>query len=233
MGLIERTSTIIKSKINKILGKFEDPRETLDYSYEKQLELLQNVKRGVAEVTTSKKRLEIQKVKLEQNVQKLDDQSREAVKAGREDLARIALERKSTSQGEIASLTQQIADIANQQEKLTATEKRLSTKIESFRSTKETIKAQYSAAEAQVKVTEAVSGIGEEMSDVGLAVQRAQDKTETMKARAEALDELVDAGTLEDVTGGTKDDIDRELSKIKSKGDVDAQLEALKKEMGK
>ncbi|MCZ7357993.1 MAG: PspA/IM30 family protein [Candidatus Methanoperedens sp.] len=233
MGLIERTSTIIKSKINKILGKFEDPRETLDYSYEKQLELLQNVKRGVAEVTTSKKRLEIQKVKLEQNVQKLDDQSREAVKAGREDLARIALERKSTSQGEIASLTQQIADIANQQEKLTATEKRLSTKIESFRSTKETIKAQYSAAEAQVKVTEAVSGIGEEMSDVGLAVQRAQDKTETMKARADALDELVDAGTLEDVTGGTKDDIDRELSKIKSKGDVDAQLEALKKEMGK
>lgn len=233
MGLIERTSTIIKAKINKILGKFEDPRETLDYSYEKQLELLQNVKRGVAEVTTSKKRLELQKVKLEQNVQKLDEQSREAVKAGREDLARIALERKSTSQAEIASLTQQIADVANQQEKLIATEKRLSTKIEAFRTTKETIKAQYSAAEAQVKVTEAVSGIGEEMSDVGLAVQRAQDKTETMKARASALDELVEAGTLEDVTGGTKDDIDRELSKIKSKGEVDAQLEALKKEMGK
>ncbi|MCZ7393648.1 MAG: PspA/IM30 family protein [Candidatus Methanoperedens sp.] len=233
MGLIERTSTIIKSKINKILGKFEDPRETLDYSYEKQIELLQNVKRGVAEVTTSKKRLELQKVKLEQNVQKLDEQSREAVKAGREDLARIALERKSTSQTEIASLTQQIADVANQQGKLIETEKRLSTKIEAFRTTKETIKAQYSAAEAQVKVTEAVSGIGEEMSDIGMAVQRAQDKTETMKARAEALDELVEAGTLEDVTGGTKDDIDRELSKIKSKGDVDAQLEALKKEMGK
>lgn len=233
MGLIERTSTIIKAKINKILGKFEDPRETLDYSYEKQLELLQNVKRGVAEVTTSKKRLELQKVKLEQNVQKLDEQSREAVKAGREDLARIALERKSTSQAEIVSLTQQIADVANQQEKLITTEKRLSTKIEAFRTTKETIKAQYSAAEAQVKVTEAVSGISEEMSDVGLAVQRAQDKTETMKARASALDELVEAGTLEDVTGGTKDDIDRELSKIKSKGEVDAQLEALKKEMGK
>ncbi len=233
MGLIERTGTIIKAKINKILGKFEDPRETLDYSYEKQLELLQNVKRGVAEVTTSKKRLELQKVKLEENVKKLDDQAREAVKAGREDLARVALERKSTSQGEITSLTQQIADIAKEQEKLMVTEKRLSAKIESFRSTKETIKAQYSAAEAQVKVTEAVSGISEEMSDVGMAVQRAQDKTEEMKARSSALDELVEAGTLEDVTGGTKDDIDRELSKIKSKSDVDAQLESLKKEMGK
>ncbi len=233
MGLIERTNTIIKSKINKILGKFEDPRETLDYSYEKQVELLQNVKRGVAEVTTAKKRLELQKVKLEENIKKLDEQSRESLKAGREDLARIALERKSTTQAGIASLMQQIADVTQQQEKLMATEKSLSAKIESFRTTKETIKAQYSAAEAQVKVTESVSGISEEMSDVGLAVQRAQDKTESMKARASALDELVEAGTLEDVTGGTKDDIDRELSKIKSKGEVDAQLEALKKEMGK
>ncbi|NJD77404.1 MAG: PspA/IM30 family protein [Candidatus Methanoperedens sp.] len=233
MGLIERTSTVIKSKINKILGKFEDPRETLDYSYEKQIELLQNVKRGVAEVTTAKKRLELQKVKLEENTRKLDEQAREAVNAGREDLARIALERKSNQQAEISSLTTQIADVAQQQEKLMATEKRLSAKIESFRTTKETIKAQYSAAEAQVKVTESVSGISEEMSDVGMAVQRAQDKTENMKARASALDELVEAGTLEDVTGGTKDDIDRELSKIKSKGEVDAQLEALKKEMGK
>jgi phage shock protein A len=233
MGLIDRTSTIIQAKINKILGKFEDPRETLDYSYEKQVELLQNVKRGVAEVTTSKKRLELQKIKLEENIKKLDDQARESIKAGREDLAKIALERKSASQAEIGSLTQQIADIKNQQDKLVATEKRLSAKIESFRSTKETIKAQYSAAEAQVKITESVSGISEEMSDVGMAVQRAKDKTENMKARASALDELVDSGTLEDVTGGSQDDIDRELSKIKSKGDVDMQLEALKKEMGK
>jgi len=159
MGLIDRTSTIIKSKINKILGKFEDPRETLDYSYEKQLELLQNVKRGVAEVTTAKKRLELQKVKLEQNIQKLDEQARGALKAGREDLARIALTRKTTSQAEIDSLVKQIADIGKEQEKLIATEKSLSAKIETFRSTKETIKAQYSAAEAQVKITESVSGI--------------------------------------------------------------------------
>ncbi len=233
MGLIDRMSTVVKAKINKILNKFEDPRETLDYSYEKQLELLQNVKRGVAEVVTAKKRLELQKVKLEQNVTKLDEQARSAVKAGREDLARIALERKGTSQAEIESLTKQIADISKEQEKLMATEKRLSAKVESFRSTKETIKAQYSAAEAQVKITESVSGISEEMSDVGLAVQRAQDKTENMKARASALDELVETGTLEDVTGGSKDDIERELSKIKSKSEVDEQLEALKKEMGK
>ncbi len=137
MGLIDRMSTVVKAKINKILNKFEDPRETLDYSYEKQLELLQNVKRGVAEVTTAKKRLELQKVKLEQNIQKLDEQARGALKAGREDLARIALERKTTSQAEIDSLVKQIADIGKEQEKLVATEKSLSAKIETFRSTKE------------------------------------------------------------------------------------------------
>ena len=233
MGLIDRMSTVVKAKMNKLMDKYEDPRETLDYSYEKQLELLQNVKRGVAEVTTSKKRLELQKVKLERNIQKLDGQAHEALKAGREDLARIALERKTQSQSEIESLNLQIADIQKEQDKLMVTEKRLGAKIETFRSTKETIKAQYSAAEAQVKITESVSGISEEMSDVGLAMQRAQNKTEDMKARSAALDELVEAGTLDDVMGGSQDDIERELSKIKAKSEVDTQLEALKQEMGK
>ena len=233
MGLIDRMSTVVKAKVNKLMDKYEDPRETLDYSYEKQLELLQNVKRGVAEVTTSKKRLELQKVKLERNIQKLDGQAHEAIKAGREDLARIALERKTQSQSEIESLNLQIADIQKEQDKLMVTEKRLGAKIETFRSTKETIKAQYSAAEAQVKITESVSGISEEMSDVGLAMQRAQNKTEDMKARSAALDELVEAGTLDDVMGGSQDDIERELSKIKAKSEVDTQLEALKQEMGK
>ncbi|MFU8766787.1 MAG: PspA/IM30 family protein [Candidatus Methanoperedens sp.] len=233
MGLIDRMSTVIKAKMNKLMDKYEDPRETLDYSYEKQLQLLQNVKRGVAEVATSRKRLELQKIKLEQNIKKLDGQAHEAIKAGREDLARIALERKTQSLAEIESLSQQIADIQKEQDKLMVTEKRLGAKIESFRSTKETIKAQYSAAEAQVKITESVSGISEEMGDVGLAVRRAHDKTENMKARSAALDELVEAGTLDDVIGGSQDDIEKELSKIKAKSEVDAQLEELKKEMGK
>lgn len=233
MGLINRMSTIVKAKVNKILNKFEDPREVLDYSYEKQLEMLQNVKRGVAEVATSKKRLELQKIKLEQNLKKLEQQAREAIKAGREDLAKIALERKLQSQTEIQNLEQQINELAKEQEKLMHTEKRLSAKIESFRSTKEILKAQYTAAEAQAKITESVSGISEEMSDIGLAMQRARDKTEDMKARAAALDEVVEAGTLEDLTSGTQDDIERELSKIKAKSKVDTELEALKKEMGK
>lgn len=232
MGLFNRMSTVIKAKMNKIADKMEDPRETLDYSYEKQLELLQNVKRGVAEVTTSKKRLELQKAKLQQSVDKLDQQARDAVKANREDLARLALERKAALVAQVQGLDQQIADLNQEQEKLVAAEKRLSTKVEIFRTKKETIKAQYSSAEAQVKINESISGISEEMADVGLAMERAENKTEQMKARSAALDELIEQGTLEDVTG-RQDDIDRELSKISSQSSVDAELAKLKQEVGK
>lgn len=232
MGLLNRMGTVVKAKMNKLVDKMEDPRETLDYSYQKQLELLQNVKRGVAEVTTSKKRLELQKSKLNLNIDKLTGQARDAVKSGREDLARIALERKNGLMSQVQSLDQQIEDLNKEQEKLQATERRLSAKVESFRTKKETIKAQYSAAEAQVKITESVTGISEEMADVGMAVQRAEEKTEDMKARSAALDELLEAGTLEDFTGG-EDDIEKELAKISATSNIESELESLKDEVGK
>ena len=59
-GMGGRMSTVIKAKINKLLDRAEDPSETLEYSYQKQMELLQNVKKGVADVVTSKKRLQLQ-----------------------------------------------------------------------------------------------------------------------------------------------------------------------------
>jgi len=150
--------TVFKSKMNKVLNMMEDPRETLDYSYERQLELLQNVKRGVAEVTSSKKRLQLQRAKLVQSTDKLEGQARDAVAAGREDLARLALERKAALSQQIEGIDREIAELEAQQEKLIESEKRLSTKVEIFRTRKESIKAQYSAAEAQVKINESVTG---------------------------------------------------------------------------
>ena len=231
MGFLDRMSTVVQAKMNKIMDKIEDPRETLDLSYEKQLQLLQNVKRGVAEVTTSKKRLELQKAKLQMSLDKLDGQAKEALQAGREDLARKALESKAALQAQSATLDQQIADLSEQQQKLMGAESRLATKVESFRTRKETIKAQYSAADAQVKITESVTGISEEMADVGMAVQRAEEKTENMKARSAALDELLEAGTLTDYSGS--DDLDRELAKVKAGSSVDDMLARMKEEVKK
>jgi phage shock protein A len=232
MGLLNRMGTVIKAKMNKLVNAAEDPRETLDYSYEKQLELLQNVKRGVADVTTSKKRLQLQRAKLQQNAETLDRQARDAVKANREDLARLALERKGAIDAQMTALDSEIAGLETEQQKLVDAERRLNTKVEVFRTRKETIKAQYSAAEAQVKISESVSGISEEMADVGLSIERAESKTEEMKARSAALDELIEQGTLQDFTG-KQDDIERELAKISASSNVDAELAKLKAEEGR
>src|SRR3989441_3083648 len=214
-GLMSRAGLVVKSKFSKLLDRAENPNETLDYSYEKQLELLQNVKRGVADVVTAKKRLQMQSEQLEQSVVKLETQARQALGAGREDLARQALERKSAIQQQLQDLDGQVKGLDDQQEKLVASEKQLEVRIEQFRSQKEVIKAQYSAAEAQVRIGEAATGIGREMENTGLAIQRAKDKTEQMQARASAIDELVSSGDLQEL-GSDKTQLDRELAQIAS-----------------
>jgi phage shock protein A len=230
-GLAGRMSTVIKSKISRLLDRAEDPAETLDYGYQKQVESLQNVKKGIADVVTSKKRLQMQSQKLEQSVVKLDTQARQAMGQGREDLARAALERKTVAQTELQSLDQQVKELEAQQDKLTESEKQLRTKVEAFRTKKEVIKAQYSAAEAQVKIGEAATGIGRNMEDVGMAVQRAKDKTQELQARASAIDELTAAGSLQDFTS-TGDDIDRQLQQVQQSGQVDDELAKMKAELG-
>jgi phage shock protein A len=230
-GLMSRLSLIFKAKASKALDRAENPNETLDYSYEQQLQQLQNVKRGIADVTTAKKRLEIQYTSMQQQVDKLDGQARDALKANREDLAREALTRKAAVQAQLEGIMTQGQQLEAQQQKLIEGERTLQAKVEAFRTQKEVIKAQYSAAEAQVRIGEAATGIGESMADVGMAVQRAKDKTEQMQARANAIDELTSAGSLDDLTGGG-DDIDRQLAQISQGSQVDDELAKMKAELG-
>src|SRR3954465_10801038 len=215
-GLMSRLSLIFRAKFSKALDRAENPNETLDYSYEEQLRQLQNVKRGIADVTTAKKRLEMQYTTMQQQVDKLDGQARKALEAGREDLAREALTRKTAAEAQLQSIMEQGQQLEAQQQKLIEGERALQTKVESFRTQKEVIKAQYSAAEAQVRIGEAATGIGDDMADVGMAIDRAKDKTQQLQARANAIDELTTAGALDDVTSG--DDIDRQLRQISQSG---------------
>jgi phage shock protein A len=227
-------STVIKAKISKLLDRAEDPGETLEYSYQKQMELLQDVKKGIADVVTAKKRLQLQAQKLEQQVVKLDTQARQAMAQNREDLARTALERKQFAQTELQSLDTQVQELEGQQQQLIDKEQKLRTKLEQFRTKKEVIKAQYSAAEASVRISEAATGVGEEMADVGLAMQRATEKTENMRARASAMDELEAAGAFDDALqlGSGQDDIDRQLHELTTGSQVDDELAKLKAELG-
>ncbi|NED98312.1 PspA/IM30 family protein [Phytoactinopolyspora alkaliphila] len=231
MGILQRMSMIFRAKADKALDRAEDPRETLDYSYKKQLDMLQKVRRGVADVATSRKRIEVQMTQLQQQSNKLQDQAKKALSLGREDLAREALSRRSGLEGQVSDLRVQHEALQGEEEKLTLAAQRLQAKVESFRTRKETIKATYTAAEAQTRIGEAFSGISEEMGDVGMAIQRAEDKTAQMQARSGAIDELLASGALDDVTGTSSDNLSIELDRLSAGGDVDLELARMKQEL--
>jgi phage shock protein A len=230
-SIFERIALVFKSKANKALDKYEDPRETLDYSYQKQLELLQNVRRGVADVATSRKRVELQATKMSTEVERLQSAAQRALESNREDLAREALTRKAGLQEQLNDLQAQHAQLQGEEEKLVRASSRLQAKVDAFRTRKETIKATYSAAEAQTRINEAFTGISEEMNDVGLAIQRAEDKTLQLQARASAVDELLASGALEDPTGTVRDDITRELDMLAADSSIENELAAMKAQL--
>ena len=227
MGMLSRMSTIVKSKMNRILDSAEDPNETLDFAYEKQLEMLRGVKRGVVDMVAAKRRIQQQASTVQANVERLGEQTGQALNAGREDLARLALQRKQAAMIELQGLDEQIAGMELEQEKLTAAEQRLSAKVTAFRTKKEIIKAQYTAAQAQVRIGSALSGLSEEMGDVSLAVERAETKTENLRSRAGAIDELAQLGVLDDFSG-SQDPLSKELEAITSAQGVEDELAALK-----
>ncbi|MGH9017864.1 MAG: PspA/IM30 family protein, partial [Acidimicrobiales bacterium] len=231
MGVMQRLVNLFRAKANKVLDRVEDPRDSLDLSYEKQIENLQKMRRAVAEVGTARKRIEMQAAQLDQQSAKLQDQARQALGQDREDLARQALSRRAAIGAELDDLHAQRQQIADQEQKLIETSQRLQSQVATFRTRKETMKATYTAAQAQARIGEAAAGIADSMGDAGLTMQRAQDKIAGMQARAGALDELLASGALTDLSS-SRDDIQSQLDKVAATSQVDRELAALKSELG-
>lgn len=232
MSVFRRMSDVIQQRVNSVLDKAEDPNQALDLSYQKQLEALQQVRRGVADVLTSEKRLELQQNELKQSQSKLQAQAREALQQGREDLARLALTRAQTAQEQLDGLQQQIDQLKAQEQKLEDTAMKLQAKVEAFRTQRETMKAQYTAAKASTQVGESVTGLSEHMADVNMMLDRAREKTAQMQARSAAVDQLMDSGALDTIGPGSSDDIDRQLKVHVVDAAVDQQLAAMKAQLG-
>ncbi len=230
MGVFSRIAAIFQAKTNKVLNRVEDPRDTLDLSYEKQLESLTKVRRSVADVATARKRIELQAAQLHKQADKLQEQAKAALGQGNEPLAREALSRRAAIGEQLGELETQHAQVTEQQEKLVETSQRLQGQVEQFRTRKETLKASYTAAQAQTQVGEAISGISKSMGDAGGAMQRAQDKIASMQARAGAIDELLASGALNDLDRPV-DDIQAQLDKVSAGTQVDSELAALKAEL--
>ncbi len=231
MGWFQRLLMIFRVKTNKALDRVEDPRETIDYAYGRQLELLQQMRRGIADVATARKRIELQANQLQQSSAKLEGQARQALSQNREDLAREALSRRVALSTELADLQAHHDELRAEETRLVEAARVLENKISAFRTRKETVKATYTAAEARARIGEAMSGISKEMGDLGLAMQRAEDKIAQTHARAAALEELVASGALEDLSA-PHDRIQAELNVTASRSAVEADLARLKGELG-
>jgi phage shock protein A len=230
MGLFSRAHDIVQAKANKALDKAEKPDEMLDLSYEKMLEQITQVRRALVEIAASRKRIELQETQLQHSADHLADQARQALGAGREDLAREALTRKAAALQQVEEMEPQHQQLVDEEAKLTQTLHQLQSRVNQFRTQKETLKAQYAGAQAVTSVNEGVAGISKSITDSGAALQRAQDKIAGMQARAGALDELLESGVLEDVGSG-HDDIQRELDQIGASTSVDQELMELKSQM--
>ena len=233
MGLFARFTTYLKSLFSAALDRAEDQTITLDYSYEQQIEQLQHLRQAIADVVTNEKRLELQEAQVQSQMSRYEDQARQALGVNREDLARLALDRRQQLETQLTAFQQQIEQLKGQQAKFVEMEQRLATKVEAFRSQKELVKAQYGAAQAQVKIQEAATGLSEEMGDVNLAVERAKEKVLNAQARANALDSMIEQGTLEEIgqLGPGGDVLDRQLGQIERQARVESQLAALKQQV--
>ncbi|GHO50125.1 PspA/IM30 family protein [Ktedonospora formicarum] len=231
MGFFSRLLNFLRIRSNAALYKAEEPGEVMDYSYTKQREQVQQIRRAVADIATSEKQLELQQTELLNKVEKITGQARQALAAGREDLARMALQRKEALVTQLNASEQQIAQVRAQKERLIQMERDVAARVETFHTQKEIVKARYNASQAQVKLHETLSGLSGEMEEVNQAMQRAQEKILLTQARANALDNLLEQGVIGEQTYLGGDTLDRELQKIASQQNVELQLEAMKEQL--
>ncbi|HKC19635.1 MAG TPA: PspA/IM30 family protein [Candidatus Dormibacteraeota bacterium] len=231
MSVWSRVRMLFNAEMSSTLDKAEDPRTILDYAYNQQQELLMTLRRGLVDVATAKQQLEQEAKRLEQRIPQLDDQARRAVAANREDLARVAVERKWLAANEIEGLNKQIAEVEAEKQRLAGQERRLQVRVEQFRTHREVVVARYTAAEAEVRIKESLAGVSGELAELGMAVGRAEEKAERLQARARAIDSLVDLGSFPPVGGG--DFVEAELLRVTVTKEIDAELERIKKETKK
>ena len=227
MSLWKRMRLLLTVKASDALDQVEDPRQTIEYAYWQHVELLRKVRQGLVEVATGKAGLERQCGRLRSRVPQLEDQAKRALDAGREDLARVALERKQTALAELEGLDQQVKDVAGDERKLVVAERRMATAVEEFRTRRQVVSARYAAATAQVRANEALTGVSEELAELWHALERAEDKTARMQVRASAIDALVESGALA-LPGAIGDQVERELRQLAQRRAVDEELARLK-----
>ncbi|MEM2904625.1 MAG: PspA/IM30 family protein [Candidatus Bathyarchaeia archaeon] len=221
------------AKFHEVLNRFEDPREQLDYAYEKMLGRLQDIDSSIVSAITARKRLEFEKKRLEERAQRSEEQAREALAAGREDVAKAALVRKNTLLLQAEGLAARVEELKKTEEDLKLVRSELQTKAAQFAARKEELKASYESARARQEIHELVTGLGTDFAKTGAAIRRTEEQVLGMEARAAALEELTATGGVVDYLGAEeKSAIEKELEKSKLEDAVKNDLEKLRGKTG-
>ena len=197
MSVFRRFSNIVQQKSNAALDKMEDPSQAIDLSYQQLLEQQQKLRTALVEATTGQKRVENQAKTMDTRIASLNDAAQKAVSAGKDDLATQALTQAEVLQQQRQALDPQIETLGAQVQKLQVALQKYQAKVQSFATQRESLKASYEAAKATSTAGDTLAGIGEHTSDAAMMMQRAQDKIARTQAHADAVDALLESGTLD------------------------------------
>jgi phage shock protein A len=226
----KRFTLSLRAKLSRLLDRAEDPAEMLDYSYELHVEQLYAMRRDIADLATAKKRLARLRDSRQEQFMKLHSGAYAALGAGREDLARHALERKRLVGEELVTLDQQLAELEHQQSQMVKQGREARARLDRFRAAKEVTKAQYAAARAQLAISGAVAGFSSQLREAGLRIERTNREVEEMNLQADVREDLERTGVLTPVGEAGVDDIDRQLRQLSSRESVDDELARMKRQ---
>lgn len=222
MGILDRFATIVKANINELLDKAEDPAKMVDQYLVDLTESLADVKRETAGVMAEEARTKRAADANAEEVSRMEDLAKKALKAGNEDDARVFLAKKQKLEAAGAEL-QKAADAAKANaDKMRQMHDKLVSDIEDLKSRRETIKAKMAVAKTQEKVAGYTSGADKAESAIE-AFNRMEEKADRMLDTADAMTELNtepvdDAEALAQKYAGASDDaaVDDELARLKA-----------------
>ena len=210
-------SQFFNNIIKNIFNPAEDPHGDSDLpGIEQQLPLLHDLDRALNEVNLAKKQLIRLSQRLGSQAAAVLSKAKQALVSDREDLARIALNRRQIMLREAKKIKHQIIEIEQEAERLTIIQQKVTTRLEAFSTKRDVLSARQTAAEAQVAVGEAIGGITEGSIDLNKALEFAEKNREDIQIRVEAINELIRNGDeFEDLDGYNNAAIEQELESLK------------------
>jgi len=222
MGLFQRLKDLLEANITDLISKAEDPEKLLNLYIERATEELKKfnlqVNRAVADQLTLRQRIEAS----QKEIESWNTQAKVAVSQNRDDLAKIALERRRTAENNLLDYQNQLVDQEKAVEELRANYRLLEEKLNKARSERDQLVIRQRRAEAMKQANEAIQEVAgaTAFSDF----DRMKDKVSRLEAEAQASRVSVESS------------VEDEFAKLKKSADamaVDDELARLKAEMGK